>query len=84
LKTAGESGDAGAVRREAHSLKSSSANLGATGLVALARELETLGRAGRLEDVPALTERAQRMYERVREKLETLGGAAAPTDRSSA
>jgi HPt (histidine-containing phosphotransfer) domain-containing protein len=41
--------DVDAFRRAAHSLKSTSETLGATGLAALARELETQARAGSLE-----------------------------------
>ncbi len=84
LDAAGRSGDAATVHRAAHSLKSSSANVGATSLAALARELEARGREGRLDDVATLTGRAQSVFERVRERLETLGGAAAPSDRSPA
>jgi CheY-like chemotaxis protein/HPt (histidine-containing phosphotransfer) domain-containing protein len=42
------------VQRAAHTLKSSSANLGATQLAALCRELEALAREKRLDGAPAL------------------------------
>jgi CheY-like chemotaxis protein len=41
-------GDAEALRRAAHTLKSSSANLGATALSGLSKEMEILGREGRI------------------------------------
>jgi signal transduction histidine kinase/CheY-like chemotaxis protein len=67
------SGDAAALRGEAHSLKSSSANLGATRLAALARELEARGREGRLDDAGPLVEQATRELERVRTALDLIG-----------
>ena len=45
--------DAESFRRAAHSLKSNSANFGAMQLSALARELEMMGREGRLEGAEA-------------------------------
>jgi signal transduction histidine kinase/CheY-like chemotaxis protein/HPt (histidine-containing phosphotransfer) domain-containing protein len=70
--------DADALRGIAHSLKSSSANLGALRLSALARELELQGRAGRLEGAAALVESLSREWERVRSALvDVRGGEAA-------
>jgi len=69
LARAVRAGDGGALRGEAHSLKSSSANLGATRLAALARDLEACGREGRLEGTAPLVERARREFERVRASL---------------
>ena len=48
LQTALTQGDAEGFRRQAHSIKSSSATFGATAFAALARELEMLGRDGNL------------------------------------
>lgn len=53
LHTALENDDADAVVRAAHSLKSSSANVGATELAEASRELEALGKAGDLVAVSA-------------------------------
>jgi two-component system, sensor histidine kinase and response regulator len=55
-------GDSESVARAAHTLKSSSANLGATNVAALARQIEHLARGGDLSDLPSsLTKlRAQR------------------------
>ena len=61
--------DAGALRQAAHSLKSSSANLGATRLAALCKELEQRGREGRLEDAPCLLEELEICYARALEAL---------------
>ena len=55
--------------KAAHSLKSSSANLGATQLVALCKELEHEGRNQRLEDAPALLREVEHYFARVREAL---------------
>jgi CheY-like chemotaxis protein len=78
LARAASGGDAGALRREAHSLKSSSANLGALRLAALAREIEARGREQRLDDASLLVERAAREFERVREALAAVVGGRRP------
>jgi HPt (histidine-containing phosphotransfer) domain-containing protein len=62
-------GDTGVVRRAAHSLKSNAASFGATTLSALARDLETLARSGRLEGAASRVERLQDECERVARAL---------------
>ncbi len=69
LRDAVAAGDSEALRQAAHSLKSSSANLGATRLAALCRELEQRGRDRRLEDAATLVWELDRRYARVREAL---------------
>jgi signal transduction histidine kinase/CheY-like chemotaxis protein/HPt (histidine-containing phosphotransfer) domain-containing protein len=69
LRDAVAAGDGEALRQTAHGFKSSSANLGATQLAALCRELEQRGRDGRLEDVAVLLWELERRYARVREAL---------------
>jgi two-component system, sensor histidine kinase and response regulator len=49
IRTAVESDDAAALVRPAHTLKSSSATVGAARLAAVARELEMAGRSGHLD-----------------------------------
>jgi HPt (histidine-containing phosphotransfer) domain-containing protein len=46
----------------AHSLKSSSMSLGATGLGEICSRLEQLGRAGSLDEAPELLERAETRF----------------------
>ncbi|MCB1768060.1 MAG: Hpt domain-containing protein, partial [Candidatus Competibacteraceae bacterium] len=58
-----------ALRQVAHSLKSSSANLGATQLAACCKELEQRGRDWCLEGVAALLAEVDGHYGRVREAL---------------
>ena len=53
-------GDAMAVAKTVHSLKSSAANLGAEALAACYRELEKCGREGRLEGAAVILEQARR------------------------
>jgi PAS domain S-box-containing protein len=65
-------GDLDAFRRAAHSLKSTSGSLGASGLAGLARELETLARAGSLAGVGDRVERLAGAYETVVRALEEL------------
>ena len=54
MATAVEADDAAALVRPSHTLKSSSATIGAMRLASVARELEMAGRAGTLE--PSVTE----------------------------
>jgi len=61
--------DAKALQTQAHSLKSSSANVGARELAELARELEALGRTGQTTDAAGLVERMATEFLRVREAL---------------
>jgi signal transduction histidine kinase/DNA-binding response OmpR family regulator len=69
-------GDAEAVARAAHTLKSSSANLGATNVAAIARKIETSARQGDITDLPGtITQlRAQRTV--ALSELEALDNAA--------
>jgi signal transduction histidine kinase/DNA-binding response OmpR family regulator len=71
-----KSGDAEAIARAAHTLKSSSANLGATGVAAIARQVETSARAGEIADLAgAVTKlRAQRTV--ALSELEALDNSA--------
>lgn len=64
---AGEDGEA--LRQAAHSLKSSSANLGATQVVALCKELEQRGREQRLEGVTELLQALEIHYVQARDAL---------------
>ena len=57
--------DADATERVAHTLKSSLDIVGAAAASALARELEGLGRAGRLEEATVVAERLEREVDRV-------------------
>ncbi len=67
-------GDADGVRRGAHSLKSSSANVGAETLSELFRQLEVLGREGKLAAAnPLLGEMRQAYQLATREIHELLG-----------
>jgi signal transduction histidine kinase/CheY-like chemotaxis protein len=70
LREALAQGDGDALRRAAHSLKSSSANLGATQLADLSRELEGLARSGSLVGAEPLLEQAEQEYLRVAIALE--------------
>ena len=69
LREAVAAGDGEALRQAAHSLKSSSANLGAMPLAALCKELEQRGWERRLEDAAALLREVDSHYARVREAL---------------
>lgn len=69
LQDAVAGADPEALRQAAHSLKSSSANLGATRLAALCRELEQSGRERRLEGVVELLRELEIHYDRARDAL---------------
>jgi CheY-like chemotaxis protein/HPt (histidine-containing phosphotransfer) domain-containing protein len=57
MKSAIEAGDAEALRKAAHGMKSSSANVGAERLAGLCRDLEMIGRDGALDAAPLLLHR---------------------------
>ncbi len=69
LKQAAADHNAEAFRRAAHSIKSTSANFGATNLSALAKELEMMGKAGHLEGAGAKIERLAAEYKQAERAL---------------
>jgi CheY-like chemotaxis protein/HPt (histidine-containing phosphotransfer) domain-containing protein len=73
LREALSSADSQAVANAAHSLKASSANLGALRLAKLSSDLEKAGRAGATEGAPALFAETQAEYERVSVALAAEG-----------
>ena len=76
LRQAVENGEAEAARQAAHSLKSSSANLGAKQLASLSKELEDAGRARAMQNTRPLWERIKTEHSRVVAALqEELTGA---------
>jgi|GEM_PF-593110 len=58
-------GDAGALKKAAHSLKSSSANLGADALAELCKTLELMGRANTIENADDIAAKMGAEYSRV-------------------
>lgn len=63
-------GDADALGKVAHALKSSCGNLGASTLAELCREIESAGRGGDVDSARPLVEASKSHYERVRDALE--------------
>lgn len=59
---AARAGDAEALRRAAHTMKSSAADFGALALSRLCHTMESLGRAGRTDGAVALSEEAAGSY----------------------
>ncbi|OON63666.1 hybrid sensor histidine kinase/response regulator [Massilia sp. KIM] len=72
LRQAIKGGDADALRRVAHSLKSASANVGASRVAALCRDLEQIGRAGGVDGAAPLFADMERDYLSVRQSLHAL------------
>ena len=72
LRTAAQAGDAPRLREVAHSLKSASATLGATDFSELCRQLEMMGREGRLDGAPATVAALEQRFPAVREALNAL------------
>ena len=70
INAAVSSGDAPALRSAAHSMKSTSGTLGASGMFELCKQLEAMGRAGSTAEAPALVSRIEGEFERVRAALE--------------
>lgn len=77
LHAAIDSADAEGIVATAHTLKSSSANVGALRLADLCKTLETAGREGDLSVAPGLRQQVQREYEQVIEALRLRTEAAA-------
>jgi signal transduction histidine kinase/DNA-binding response OmpR family regulator/HPt (histidine-containing phosphotransfer) domain-containing protein len=69
LRAGVSDGEADAIRRAAHTLKSSSANLGALHMSAISAKLEQKGRSGELEGTPALLSELEREFDRVAQAL---------------
>jgi HPt (histidine-containing phosphotransfer) domain-containing protein len=65
-------GDAAAMQGAAHSLKSTSGNLGAVMLAELCKELEAIGRAGTTDNAILLLPVLEDEYDRVCEALALL------------
>ncbi|MCP5245618.1 MAG: response regulator [Burkholderiales bacterium] len=65
-------GDAEGLRRTAHALKSSSANIGAEGLSNMAKELESFGRVGELEPATKLQESLEQQYSQVIDEIKKI------------
>ena len=72
LRAALASGDAATFGRCAHSIKSSSASLGALGFSQRARELELLGKAGDLSEAGPKADRLATDFSLVKSTLEEL------------
>jgi HPt (histidine-containing phosphotransfer) domain-containing protein len=79
LRAAVAAGDAPAARRAAHTLKSTSASMGALGLAAECREIEAAAGAG---DLAGLDERLERVAESYREVEAALRAAVAAGEAS--
>ena len=71
-----KAGDAEAVARAAHTLKSSSANLGATNVAAIARQIEHAARGGDLTDLAASVTRLRAQRTVALSELEALESSA--------
>ena len=71
LHDASAGNDAEAFYKAAHSLKSSSANLGANSLAAIAKELEVRGRQQSMEGIEILLTQMEKSYSTVKLELET-------------
>lgn len=77
LREAVEKVDQDSWIREAHTLKSGCANIGATALADLAKEMELAGRAGKMENAATYMAQFETLFERVRSALEMLRAGAA-------
>jgi HPt (histidine-containing phosphotransfer) domain-containing protein len=74
MRQALETGEASTLRRAAHSLKSNSADFGATALAVLCRELETMAKGGTLEGAAGKVAAAEAEWAWVRTALEAMQG----------
>jgi HPt (histidine-containing phosphotransfer) domain-containing protein len=78
LRAAIAAGDAEVARRSAHSLKSTSASMGALALSRLCREIEMAAAAGSLAELEASVEPAEAEYGRAAAELRRLAGGGEP------
>jgi len=72
LRTAWQGGDAVVLQRAAHSLKGSAANIGATALLGVCRQLDELGRSGDLSSAAPLVTALEAEFARVQSEIKTL------------
>ena len=80
-----EAGDAEALRRAAHTLKSSSANVGATGVFDLCRKIEEQAAAGSLPSAGDLRlDRLEEEYGAARRDLQAFLGSVRGEENSTA
>ena len=70
LRRGFEDADASTLTRAAHTLKSNSAEFGATSLHHLCKDLEAMGKAGTLDGAAQLVTQTETEYERVKVALE--------------
>ncbi len=70
ISAAVSSADATALRAAAHSMKSTSGTVGASGMFELCKQLEAMGRAGTTAEAQALVSQIEGEFERVRAALE--------------
>jgi HPt (histidine-containing phosphotransfer) domain-containing protein len=75
MRKAIAAGDADALRKAAHALKGSSANLGAQQVSAVSAELEKLGRSGTVQGAEALFARLESEFARALAALASRGPA---------
>ena len=79
IEAAIANGDAEALNRAAHSLKSSSASLGAQGFAALCKDLEMIGRNGSIDGAGEIFESLKGLYPQVCDALTAERGKVAET-----
>jgi len=72
LQSAVDGHDAETLSREAHTLKSSSANVGATTLSAIAQQVELAGRTGKTENLAEVVRHMAATFAEVKTALEAL------------
>ena len=73
MDAAAAAGDAAAIVRPAHTLKSSSAALGAMRLSVIARDIEIAGRAGNTADLPARVAEARAAWDETVREMRAAG-----------
>jgi HPt (histidine-containing phosphotransfer) domain-containing protein len=76
MADAAATGDAAAIVRPAHTMKSTSASIGAMRLSAICRDIETAGREGRATGLEAAVETARSTWADTLEALRSAGLAA--------
>ena len=79
LKGLVDAGDTAGARRQAHSIKGASANVGGEALRAVAFEAEIAGQAGDLDTIIALIPNLEIQFDRLKEAMRDLADKEADT-----
>jgi PAS domain S-box-containing protein len=83
LRSAASATDAERLQKTAHAMKGASANVGATHMAEIARQLEVLGRTSSLTGADALIDAMESEFERAKNEINAIMGQFDPSQRET-